>query len=156
MTTPRLSFLCAAVLAFGCSVGASDDHDRDAERKADELVDHVDAVEGELDDCLAALDDCLGSAADADDFAACGDDAATCLGDVDPPAPPDPPELPDDIGLACADDLTGCVETDPTDPTCFDAFDDCLSGELEGLCESAHDACVDAGAPAAICDTIAC
>lgn len=145
----------AATLIVGCSVGDRDD-DANAQRKADELADHVDAVQDDVDDCLDALTGCLDAAVDADDFAACGDDAATCFGAVEPPEPPDPPDIPDDIGVDCADDLTTCVENDPTDPTCFDAFDDCLSGDLDGLCEAAHQSCLDAGVPSDFCDAIAC
>lgn len=153
-----LGTLTLALASIGCDTG-HDDRDDARARAGQALVAQYDATQDAYGDCVDALTQCVESAADLDAIEACAGEVEECLAAAAPGIePPDPDELPLPPGLdtACFDDVTACIDADPTDLTCLDGIDGCVQDQLDGLCESAQSQCEALGAPQDICDALGC
>lgn len=169
------------LLSLGCD-GKSETDDSRWREVADDteaLADASDAVQMGMDVCSdayetcvatpgicqAALEGCLGDVLD--DLPGIDPEDLPDIPDVpDLPDLPDLPDIPDlpepgdwpggggDVpGGDCVDGLSDCLAGgDPL--TCATEVEACVDEELSSFCEEQHAACVDAGAPEDICDSI--
>ncbi|MBK6918603.1 MAG: hypothetical protein IPH07_14505 [Deltaproteobacteria bacterium] len=154
--------VAALALAIPGCVQGRDDHDDARARAGQALVQQYDATQDAFGDCVDALTQCVQNAADLDAIEACAGEVEACLAAAEPeieiPDPEDLPDLPEIPGIdtACFDDVTDCIDADPTDPTCLDGIDGCVQDQLDGLCETAQMQCEALGAPQDICDALGC
>lgn len=114
------------------------------------LIEGLEACESEYGPCIVD---------NLDDPSACDEILDACIGELpgfgDVPELPEIPDAPvDEFGDACADELWTCIGGGDDPLGCSDDAQACITDALGGLCESAYDACLDAGADAATCDII--
>lgn len=159
-------------VALGLTACGADNPDDDGFRDAEQLVEEAAQTQQELQDAVTQCqEDFEGCVNGGGDFVDCADDLHLCLTELpdvdvpdipdipipDPPDIPDIPDLPDlgdGFGADCLDGLRQCLDGGGDPATCADEANVCFEDGLADVCDQAHQACLDAGAPVHLCDSI--